>query len=1045
MSRLLATTLVIILLFSYHNPSGAETYDEAFVLLLAARNAWKAGKLERALQRYRTLVEKYPVLTEGMAEYGWLLVELKRYVQALSVFREAVQKDPYNRDAVYGYLRMLLDRRGIREISKVIDDLVGRFPDDPGLRLLEAEFYFYTMRYGRATSIYTELLGSDVDHEARKGLVDLYTAVGNHSGASMLLEDIGQKFNSSILRRRIINLAHRHRIIEAYRELNGIEDPLLQKRIRAELLNITGGYFEAEGIFRDLLQEDPSDYGILTGLAESLSGQGDYDGASSVYRAILERYPEDVVARLRLTEVLIRGGNYRKAGTMLEEMVKEYPWNIYALYLSYLLKRKTGKALDHNYPLYLADNIRDMTWAKMVQDAMMRDGDYVSVMGFSEELLSRDTYRIQRDFIMDYLRALLYTGRNEKGLRVVEGLLQGMDDSLYARIFQAEFRRMMGKDGGVLEGFYGAGGSGDEYILLSQLYYRLGDFTRSALICTDRLSVDPDDVQAIICAIRGLSADENEDRLIGLMDTHLNGLTDETKKALLLLMGDVSDGREGYYRTINTLMERWGYTGGDEGGQVMEDRDLLFVRANALLREGRYTDAIQAYKALRRKIPLSPSPVLLLARAFAMDRQYERALSAYDEYLEMVPYNIGVWREKARLYGEMRQYKRALSEYMDILNDYPYSKETFLEMKAKESIWKGWYRDGGMYVEELLRMEPISSEALFDGGQINSRGGRFNDAGGLYRRLLLIQPGHTQARLALDTGSLAQSPHLKAGSGYVHMKGYDEKTLISYMPITIGGGLTLAGGLGAGVDYRHIYFDLHGDSTEGDGLGVGLVYAPNYYTNVDLYLSFLEYNDNRRFNIATSIVYEWFSGIEFKLALDRTDLWENRDTVLSGIYVDRYLLAIRAYRERLEMGLSWDYSRYSDNNRRINGEVFTAYMITPFPGILRVITKLRYYGFERGSVYFSPDSYSLWTLALEWRYFYGFPSKGVYLAEGEDRNSWFIYYAFSLDSDIEPFNEVRTGVYWSIRKGLNIRGYLGIVSADVYDEATINGTVEYYF
>ncbi len=54
---------------------GSSLSGEAEILLLAARNAQKAGHHGKALQRYRIFVERYPNVSEGHHELGWLLIQ----------------------------------------------------------------------------------------------------------------------------------------------------------------------------------------------------------------------------------------------------------------------------------------------------------------------------------------------------------------------------------------------------------------------------------------------------------------------------------------------------------------------------------------------------------------------------------------------------------------------------------------------------------------------------------------------------------------------------------------------------------------------------------------------------------------------------------------------------------------------------------------------------------------------------------------------------------------------------------------------------------
>lgn len=1012
--------------------------DESFLLLLAARNAWKAGEYEKAVRRYETIIERYPNLWEAITEYGWLLMEIGELNRAMAAFETVLKANPDSVEMAHNYIRVLLNLRRFKRAEDEINVLLRKDPKDKTARLFLSELLTYQMRYNDAKSIYLNLVKVEPGKEPRRGLADVNTALGEYEEAAGILGKLVQDFpdDSEIRMRWVINLARRQRVVEAYKELKNIKDPFLQYQAEAELLNIFGEYFGAEARFKELLKEQPVNYALHIGLTESLLGQADYDGAASVYHSIIRSYPEDFRTMLDFADVLIIQRKFAKAQEVLERILKEYPDNTRALYLYWRLQYLQNQEEQASLTLQqLTKAAKTLPEAKILQVLMLKKRDYKGLLVLSENLLSREVY--DQIFLANYFTALLKRGEIKKGIDTITDLLEKESGNSFLATSLSKFYLLKGNKEEAVKLLDMSTNSVER----AAMYYKLKKYRDSERVNSEILSSDPNNISAFLGLVKSLSAIDEYDLSYQVVTTFFETAPKEIRIAMALLLSWIPDVNDSYYELTGDLFQKW-------TKDNPENVDLQIARFNIFIHLRRYDDAIEGYRALKEKMPDNPFINLRLARLLSWDKQYDETLVAYDEYLQIKPYDLNAWREKARFYGWMIEPENALTEYDNILEKYPDHVEIAIEKKAKEAFWREHYRLASTHYLKLLEREPDNGEALLDMGQICCNGLRPTDAQDFYRRLLFsVMPRHRQANLALELSKLYQRPQVM-GYGYVDMNGFDDKTRITYRPFTIEGNFTISENLFVGTGYQNVKFDFDGLSFTSDIAKLRFRYPPNHYLYLDGFIFFLNYHkiDQQNINFGTGLSYEWLPGIHMKLGFDRKDLWVNRETLLSNIYVDRYYLTFKTdITKRIDLSLLGDYSHYSDDNTKLNSELFATYDIFQFPRLLQFIFKLNSYGFRRESIYFSPSSYTIWTVAVDWWHFLGFPFRKEYLCEGKSNNLYSLYYGYSIDNNGDSFHEWIAKFSYNITRKLSLNGSAQLIRSDVYEEDRFNGFLRYSF
>ncbi len=642
-------------------------------------------------------------------------------------------------------------------------------------------------------------------------------------------------------------------------------------------------------------------------------------------------------------------------------------------------------------------------------------------------------------FLAPYLDALVLTGKPGEGREAVAALLaRGPADSFLA-VRLAEFYRLEGERRKAVALLEESPDHGEK----AEVYYRLKAYRKSAQLYADILAEDPTNVPAFIGMIRGLSASGEREAARRELMAFFDAAPSEARPALAIALGAVGDGTPRYYYILADLYRA-------VVGERPDDVDLKIAQLNLSARRGRYAEAAAGYRSLIEERPYNPLLRLRLARLLSAtrDRPRPETVSAYDDYLGIKPYDLDAWREKARFYGWVFDRARARAEYERIVELYPDHVESALEKQAQEAFWRGRHRLAHQRYSDLLELEPDNTHALFLLGQISSLGSRPAEAQAYYRRLLAQAPGHRAATTALGLSERSQRLRLPMSAGYVRQKGFDDRKLITYQPIGVNGDFALSGTVSARAGYQKVRFDFDEAGSFTSDIGrFHLGYAASHFLQLDGFLATLRNDEINQdnLNFGARLSYEWLSGTRTRFEFSRRDLWENRQTVVTSIHVDKFAATVRhQITERIDLGLSGDYARYSDDNERINAELSASYKLFLFPRVLRLVYNYNGFGFRRESVYFSPDRYATNNVAVEFRHFLGFPSGGQYFSEAP-RSVYSLYYAVSRDRDNNTFHEGTATLSYGLTRALSLGGVARIIRSDVFREDNFSVFVQSYF
>jgi len=754
------------------------------------------------------------------------------------------------------------------------------------------------------------------------------------------------------------------------------------------------------------------------------------------------------------------------AHEVLRGTLKEYPNNYYGQYLLfriYKLKHEEHIAAS-TFRQLIQD--RDLWEAKLIQELLMKDKQYDEIIHISENFLQKDLY--DERFLQNYLQALLRTAGFQESERAISTLLHNKPGNPLLTISLAKIYQQKGDERKALDLLKVL-----TTITLEQaeMLYRLKEYESSLNVYRQLLNEDPNNISAVVGVIKNLCVLHGTEYAQKALDSLIASWPYGAKLAMCMYLSNVERETDGLVeialRSFQELMEI-----------RPEGIDIRVASARLLANYARYREAIGELESVQRELPTNPLVKLRLARLYSWNKDYEKAITTYENYLTLKPYDLGVWREKARVYGWARNYEDASAEYQKIVKMFPNNPKVYLEKYAKEAYWKRNYSQAGKYYQELISKEPENGEALFELGQVYCHKQRYHDAFDTYRRLLSIMPSHQQAPLALKLSELCSRPKFTLRYDYADQEGY-EALQIRYHDILAEGKFILPNDMSWKFGFKRTFFDFdpvgslrfRNFDSNSYYLRFGYPWALPLEFSGFLYNTHYQKIDRDSLNFGVDTSYDLKNIVRIKLGYERKDIWENAGTLASNIYADKVFLTLqRDLTRALNIKLGGSYSRYRDDNNKMEGELAASYEILPYPHILKLAYKVESFSFSKKSIlldsllshpedysdilepdysyvglsekylYFSPPHYTQNTLALEWRHY--LEKEPLY----KDKKKFYaLSYGVSLDSKRILFHNCRADLSYTIGQRIYMDGLAQLIRSRVYDEDRFMFSLGYIF
>lgn len=273
-------------------------------------------------------------------ERGRRLETMRQYDDAVTVYREELERSPAN-DEVRAALARVLSWQGVHtEATTLYREILARHPQDQDIRVALGQVLSWQKQFEEAGRLYQEALQIDPTHvEARRGLADLAYWQGNHAEAVKRYEVLLAETHDPELDAQLKTIQSELRATSSPAAELPASSPALHEPDmraigaaveRATRFEVAKQYPEAEGVYREVLRLHPDNDEIRSALARVLSWQGAHAEATTLYRQVLARHPDDQDIRIALAQVLSWQKQFDEAGRLYGEVLQAEPRQIEA-------------------------------------------------------------------------------------------------------------------------------------------------------------------------------------------------------------------------------------------------------------------------------------------------------------------------------------------------------------------------------------------------------------------------------------------------------------------------------------------------------------------------------------------------------------------------------------------------------------------------------------------------------------------------------------------------------------------------------------------
>ena len=340
-----------VLLWSGHQEQAIPYYER---VVAATGDAEVAARL-RALKSVSSS-PAIPILPSGISsaqgddpvashaiqalERGRRLETMRQYDDAVTVYREGLQRSPAN-DEVRAALARVLSWQGVHvEATTLYREILARHPQDQDIRVALGQVLSWQKQFEEAGRLYQEALQSDPTQvEARRGLADLAYWQGHHAEAVQRYEVLLAETHDPEIDAQLKTIKSELRATSSPAAEPPAPSPALHepdmRAIRAAVeqattFEVAKQYSEAEGVYREVLRLHPDNDEIRSALARVLSWQGAHAEATTLYRQVLARHPDDQDIRIALAQVLSWQKQFDEAARLYGEVLQAEPTQIEA-------------------------------------------------------------------------------------------------------------------------------------------------------------------------------------------------------------------------------------------------------------------------------------------------------------------------------------------------------------------------------------------------------------------------------------------------------------------------------------------------------------------------------------------------------------------------------------------------------------------------------------------------------------------------------------------------------------------------------------------
>ena len=303
--------------------------DDILLTVSAAKTFAWAGRITRALQLYDGAIKSGRGNDVIRTEYADLLYRDKQYSLAAMQYREVWSKGWLEKAHALDFTRSLLALGNHAEAGDVLDTLAKRYPADPEVLEVSADFFFTLKKYDRAAELYGKLIaGSPEKPLFYNRLASVALAKGDYPQALKISREILRLFPEN--EEAMLTIARVSSWQRDYRTSLDYYDQLIELvhadlryyREKARVLGWMSDYGRALKLYDETLQIYPRNVGLRAEAeAKRAYYSNAYRHAVKSYKAWLAAEPQHPEALFDLGQLYMQNSRWKEAADTCDSLL----------------------------------------------------------------------------------------------------------------------------------------------------------------------------------------------------------------------------------------------------------------------------------------------------------------------------------------------------------------------------------------------------------------------------------------------------------------------------------------------------------------------------------------------------------------------------------------------------------------------------------------------------------------------------------------------------------------------------------------------------
>lgn len=993
-------------------------------LTLARLLASQGGKEQEAIREYRILLRQRPGTVNLRLEMAQLLIRLKNYPQAMSELEAILQQSPSHPAALMALARLNLWTGKHQEAIRLLERLrhQGRLPVDALVDLAKA--YTWTKQYPQAIQAYQEALPRIPRPEANllAEVGDVYLYAGQLTRAvDYYRQALALEPQAEPLRKKLaLALSWSKQNEEALTLLLPLQKQFpADKEISLELMRVyakTDRTDQAIALGRMLIDKFPRDAAFLVELADlelgrghaqtcrdlysralQLSGGqekmvvhvadqmnmwGDFYRLESIYRDYLKKHVDDFSVQLKLAWALVSSQRYEEAEGLYRQLLLKQPQSIeplLGLIKLKLMEKDFQGGLDYAKQL-LQNNPHHPEGLKLQGELRLRLQRWPEALTNYQELARIASQRAQG--LVGTGKVWLNQQEKEQARAAFNQAFEAAPKDVEVQYYHAGAEAT---SPGFVEHLTGAGQESPMRLVQWAQLYAADGFNKPAIACY-RAALDQDShcFPAQIGLAEILGADNQYDGALEI----LRSLAEEFpgNPRVWISWARVLGWSKNYERSIEVYKKireanlvdpvpRKEMARTAAWGKMMLQARKIYANMCEPPVDKSFGAALEALAAQEG----DPSLRELVNQA----KSRFSAESVYQGYEFF-------WREFPQRSAELSpQVRKRLEELLlEFYPAYRVQKAATLESRAKWQAWNRRLTPSKDTYEELIDTQPGNQEAVFDYAQVQCALGLCDSEAKTYKGLLLLDPLHNRAGMALERQQIRSNPAVRVGQSYWEEKGTGQHAVSQIARFKTDGTIDIPL-----TCQHHLMLSAHHwleqpkerqNFIGADGHSLEFAGQMNAYFKYNLRWTRKYYEDSKYPDSHTGLATFWFNLRDYAhlgLGYERTDEIYNYYGIQQGTQADRFWVGLNSFITRkLEMKAQSQYISYNDSNSGHWHSLFLGYWLTDHPRVLKLALRGDYrdslrtnrYLFNGTNLmdiiypYWTPKNYLGGALIIEW-------------------------------------------------------------------------------